>query len=241
MLLGGQVAKTAAELRSAGFKDRDALLIYAFAKTLLPLASVFVGVAWVPAKTAPGARLIIPIAAAVAFALALSLGVDIGVDHVRRKRLGRIRAGVPDLLERLVITSEAGLGPQPALRRVSLEVAPSHPDLLQEVLQMVAEMRKTNDRRAAYDGLAARVPLPEISVFTQTLDQSDQYGTPFSRSMRTLMSELRSDCLLRIEEKAARLLVIMTEPLIFCIMPAVFVVLVGPAALSIIDNIFAAS
>ena len=82
-----------------------------------------------------------------------------------------------------------------------------------------------------------RVPLPEIGVFTQTLDQSDTYGTPFSRAMRTLIEEQRANRLMAVEEKAARLPVIMTLPLIFCIMPAVFVVLVGPAALSVFDNI----
>ena len=102
---------------------------------------------------------------------------------------------------------------------------------------MVSEMAMTNDRRAAYERLTARVPLPEIGVFTQTLDQSDTYGTPFSRAMRTLINEQRANRLMAIEEKAARLPVLMTIPLIFCIMPSVFVVLVGPAALSVFDNI----
>ena len=120
---------------------------------------------------------------------------------------------------------------------LGLELMASSPDLAQEMLQMVSEMRMTNDRRAAYDKLNVRVPLPEIGIFTQTLDQSDTYGTPFSRAMRTLIAEQRANRLIWIEEKAARLPVIMTIPLIFCIMPAVFVVLIGPAALSVVDNI----
>ncbi|QRF66084.1 type II secretion system F family protein [Ponticoccus alexandrii] len=184
-----------------------------------------------------GLAMLLPAGIVIAGALALSKGVDIVVDQRRRKRLGRIRLGFPDLLEMLVITSEAGLGPQPALHRVAREMRAPHPDLADEILQMVSEMRMTNDRRAAYERLGQRVPLPEIGVFTQTLDQSDTYGTPFSRAMRTLIAETRANRLMMIEEKAARLPVIMTLPLIFCIMPAVFVVLVGPAALSIIDNI----
>lgn len=237
VMLGGEATKTAVELRSAGFKSRDALLVYAFVKTLLPLAVAIFGVLWVLLTATPGESPLIAIATVVALALALSKGVDIAVDGIRKKRLARIRAGVADLLELLVITSEAGLGPQPALQRVSQELAFAHPDLAQEMLQLVAEMRMTNDRRAAYERLSDRVPLPEIGVFTQTLDQSDQYGTPFSRAMRTLMAELRSDRMIRVEEKAARLPVIMTVPLIFCIMPAVFIVLIGPAVLSILDNI----
>ena len=239
IILGGEAARTAAELRSAGFKGRDALLIYAFVKTLMPLLCAVLGVGWVLVAARPGDGVMMSIATVAAAALALSKGVDIAVDGIRKARLARIRSGVADLLELLVITSEAGLGPQPALRRVSEEIASAHPDLSQEVLQMVAEMRMTNDRRAAYEGPSARVPLPEIGVFTQTLDQSDQYGTPFSRAMRTLMAELRSDRMIRVEEKAARLPVIMTVPLIFCIMPAVFIVLIGPAVISILDNIIA--
>lgn len=152
-------------------------------------------------------------------------------------RLTRIRKGFPDMLELLVISSEAGLGPQPALHRVAREMASICPELSQDIHEMVSEMAMTNDRRAAYERLTARVPLPEIGVFTQTLDQSDTYGTPFSRAMRTLINEQRANRLMAIEEKAARLPVLMTIPLIFCIMPSVFVVLVGPAALSVFDNI----
>lgn len=238
-ILGGEARATAEDLQAAGFRGRDAVLIYAFLKTLLPLGTVLVGAAWVLTTGRAGLGLLVPLATVLAIALAISKGVDIAVDVIRKKRLARIRLGVADLLELLVITSEAGLGPQPALHRVAGELEAAHPELAREALQMVAEMRMTNDRRAAYQALAARVPLPEIGVFTQTLDQSDTYGTPFSRAMRTLMVELRSDRLIRVEEKAARLPVIMTVPLIFCIMPAVFIVLVGPAVLSILDNIIA--
>lgn len=237
VILGGEARETAADLASAGWRNRDALLVYAFLKTVLPLAAVILGGARVALTVPPGLAMLLPAGIVIAGALALSKGIDIVVDQRRRKRLGRIRLAFPDMLEMLVITSEAGLGPQPALHRVAREMRATQPELAGEVLQMVSEMRMTNDRRAAYERLGTRVPMPEIGVFTQTLDQSDTYGTPFSRAMRTLIAETRASRLMMIEEKAARLPVIMTLPLIFCIMPAVFVVLVGPAALSIIDNI----
>jgi len=238
-ILGGEAGDTATELASAGFRSRDAVLIYAFLKTVLPLAAVILGLIWVLATTPFGLGMMMPVAKVIAAALGLSKGVDLFVANRRAKRMAAIRRGFPDLLELLVISSEAGLGPQPALHRVAVELHTSAPELSGEVLQMVSEMHMTNDRRAAYEKLSQRVPLPEIGVFTQTLDQSDTYGTPFSRAMRTLMDEQRTNRLMAVEEKAARLPVIMTLPLIFCIMPAVFVVLVGPAALSVIDNILA--
>jgi len=239
VVLGGEARETALILVSAGFRGRDALLIYAFMKTLLPLLTLLVGVVWLGVTYPLGFAMLMPAASVIAVALALSKGVDMFVGMRRTKRMTVIRNGFPDLLELLVISAEAGLGPQPALHRVAQEMALTHPELAQEVLQLVSEMAMTNDRRAAYDGFNARVPLPEITVFTQTLDQSDRYGTPFSRAVRTLMSEQRGNRLTAVEEKAARLPVLMTLPLIFCIMPAVFVVLLGPAALSVFDNILA--
>lgn len=238
VLLGGEAQETAADLASAGYRGRDALLIYAFLKMVLPVVTLVVGVWLVLSRFDLGLTLLLPLGVVISAALALSKGVDIFIDQRRNKRLASIRRAFPDMLELLVISSEAGLGPQPALHRVAAELALSHPELSREILQMVSEMRMTNDRRAAYDKLNTRVPLPEIGVFTQTLDQSDTYGTPFSRAMRTLITEQRANRLMLIEEKAARLPVLMTLPLIFCIMPAVFIVLVGPAALSILDNIF---
>lgn len=237
VILGGEARETANDLASAGYSGRDAVLIYAFCKTILPLLVALVGLAIVVLRALEGQSILMPLIIVVALALALSKAVDFYVDYKRTTRLALIRRGVPDMLEMLVITSEAGLGPQPALHRVARELHRAHPAMASEILNMVSEMRMINDRRAAYDKLNTRVPLPEIGVFTQTLHQSDMYGTPFSKAMRTLIADQRSDRLMRIEEKAARLPVIMTMPLIFCIMPAVFVVLIGPAVLSVLDNI----
>ena len=239
VVLGGEASETAADLSSAGYRGRDALLIYAFLKTLVPLATVMAGLVWVVATKPVGIEMLKPAAFVIALALGQSKGVDFFVDQRRKERLALIRRGFPDLLELLVISSEAGLGPQPALHHVAAELRINSPALSDEILQMVSEMQMTNDHRGAYDRLNMRVPLPEIGVFTQTLDQSDTYGTPFSRAMRTLIEEQRANRLMAVEEKAARLPVLMTIPLIFCIMPAVFVVLIGPAALSVIDNILA--
>lgn len=239
VILGGEARTTQDDLLSAGFSGRDALLIYAFVKTVLPVGVLVLGLIYVAGTHSISREALVPAAMVVALALAISKAVDFAVDFKRTKRLEKIRHGFPDMLELLVITSEAGLGPQPALHRVAKELHQAHPELAKEILQMVSEMRMTNNRRAAYEKLNVRVPLPEIGVFTQTLEQSDIYGTPFSRAMRVLITDQRSDRLLRVEEKAARLPVIMTVPLIFCIMPAVFIVLVGPAVLSVFDNIIA--
>lgn len=239
VFLGGEARETANKLASAGYQGRDALLVYAFLKTVLPVVFFGGGAVWLLMTRTPDLTIILPAAVVIGGALGLSLGVDFVVDARRSTRMSKIRMAFPDMLELLVISSEAGLGPQQALHRVARKMRDSAPELAAEILQTVSELSMTGDKRAAFERLGERVPLSEISVFVQTLEQTERYGTPFSKAMRVLIAEQRANRLVSIEEKAARLPVIMTLPLIFCIMPAVFVVLVGPAALSILDNILA--
>lgn len=237
---GGEAAKSADLLRTAGFRGREAQVIFAFIKTVLPLLSLAVCLLWF-LLLAPsdlswfGGMVII-----TGIGLVVSKTPDLVLANRRSRRLGQIRKGFPDMLELLVITSEAGLGPQQAMSRVAWEMRTTQPILSGELGQLVTELGMTGDRAAAYRNLGDRVPLPEISIFTQTLAQSETYGTSFAKAMRTLIRDQRADRLLRVEEKAARLPALMTVPLIFFIMPAIFVVLVGPAALTIADNIMGA-
>jgi tight adherence protein C len=141
------------------------------------------------------------------------------------------------MLELLVIVSESGLGPHAALQRVAREIRPTAPVLSAELAESVVEMGMTSNRTQALSHLAARVPLTEVQVFAQTLSQTERYGTPFATAMRALIRAQRADRMLRIEEMANRMPALMTIPLIVFIMPALFVVLVGPAALGIIDTL----
>ncbi len=237
---GGEAEKSADLLVTAGFRGRDALVVFTFLKTVLPLVAVAVGLIWYFLLAPAHVPLIWGVIVVAGGGLIFSKAPDLVLSHYRAKRLYALRKSFPDLLELLVITSEAGLGPQKAMSRVAWEMRLTQPILSAELSQMVTELSMTGDRVAAYQNLATRVPLPEFSIFTQTLSQSEKYGTPFATAIRTLIRDQRADRLLRVEEKAARLPALMTVPLIFFIMPAIFVVLVGPAALTIIDNIIGA-
>lgn len=237
---GGEAEKSADLLVTAGFRGRDALVVFTFIKTILPLVAVAVGLVWYVFLAPADVPMISGVIVVAGSGLVFSKAPDMVLSHLRSKRLYSLRRSFPDMLELLVITSEAGLGPQKAMSRVAWEMRISQPILSAELSQMVTELSMTGDRVAAYQNLSARVPLPEFSIFTQTLSQSEKYGTPFATAIRTLIRDQRADRLLRVEEKAARLPALMTVPLIFFIMPAIFVVLVGPAVLTIIDNIIGA-
>lgn len=234
---GGEARRSGAFLASAGFDGRDAVVIYAFVKTIVPGLCCIAGLIWIALFPSAGTSLVFQVALVAGFGLFLSKATDVLIGLRRNRRLAAIRDGLPDMLELFVIASEAGLGAQPSLERVARELKALHRELATELSRVLNELKVNNDRKKVFDDLAIRVPLVEIGQFTQTILQAERHGTPFSTAIRTLVREQRADRLFRVEEKAARLPVLMTIPLVFLIMPAVFVVLVGPAVIRVLDNI----
>ena len=144
---------------------------------------------------------------------------------------------MPDGFDLLVICAEAGLSLDAALERVSRELADASPELADELGLAAVELSFLPDRTKALENLAERVPLPGMRALINTLVQTERYGTPLSQSLRVLSAELRHERMMRAEEKAARLPAILTLPMIVFIMPALFIVLIGPAILQVIDQL----
>ena len=234
---GGEAEASAALLKAAGIRSRDAHVVYAFLKLVLPVAGGLVALLWLVFNGDDTTSPLKVITVVAATALTLSRAPDAILSRRKKKRLESVRRGFPDMLELLVIASEAGLGPMPALKRVAREVYATCPDLAVEMQQLVIELGVLPDREQAWRNFEERLPLPEISVFANAMVQSARYGTPFRAALRSLMLDSRAQRLLRLEEQAGRLPALMTVPLILFIMPALFIVLIGPAALSILDNL----
>lgn len=234
---GGEAEASAALLKAAGIRSRDAHVVYAFLKLVLPVAGGLVALLWLVFNGDDTTSPLKVITVVAATALTLSRAPDAILSRRKKKRLDSVRRGFPDMLELLVIASEAGLGPMPALKRVAREVYATCPDLAVEMQQLVIELGVLPDREQAWRNFEERLPLPEISVFANAMVQSARYGTPFRAALRSLMLDSRAQRLLRLEEQAGRLPALMTVPLILFIMPALFIVLIGPAALSILDNL----
>jgi tight adherence protein C len=151
------------------------------------------------------------------------------------KREALLRKALPDGLDLLVICAEAGLSLDAALTRVSREIAPSTPELAEELALTAAELSFLPDRRKALQNLTRRAPMQEITGLVNTLIQTERYGTPLTRSLRVLAAEFRNERLMRAEAKAARLPATLTLPLILFILPPLFIVLIGPAIIQAID------
>jgi tight adherence protein C len=162
---------------------------------------------------------------------------DIFLKNRIDKRTAAIRKGLPDALDLLVICAEAGLTVDAAFNRVARELGKAYPELGDEFALTSIELGFLTDRRSAFENLAMRIDLESIRGVVTTMIQTEKYGTPLASALRVLSAEFRNERMMRAEEKAARLPAIMTVPLILFILPVLFIVILGPAACSISDNL----
>ena len=161
---------------------------------------------------------------------------DLWLKNKVTKRSHAVRKGLPDALDLLVICAEAGLTVDAAFGRVAKELGKAYPELGDEFGLTAIELGFLNERRQAFENLAARVDLEAVRGVVTTMIQTEKYGTPLASALRVLSAEFRNERMMRAEEKAARLPAIMTVPLILFILPTLFVVILGPASCSIHDS-----
>jgi len=161
---------------------------------------------------------------------------DIWLKQVTDKRKERILKGLPDALDLLVICVEAGMGLDSAIKRVGDELDLSFPDLSGELHLLNLEMRAGKQRRDALQNFAMRTALAETKSFVTLLIQTDKFGTSVAMALKVFSDSFRTQRFQRAEEKAAKLPVSILIPLILFIFPALFVVILGPAAINIYHN-----
>jgi len=235
LLKSTQAEKTAIKLLRAGWRDKDALVYYLFFKLLLPF--VLGGVAVVATFVFDAYDLDLTRKMAVCVG-AVVLGAylpDLIIKNQTHKRRDKLSKSVPDALDLMVICAEAGLSLDATLSRVSGEMENTDPELAEELSLTSLELGFLPDRRKALSNLGLRTDLSVLRSLTNTLMQSERYGTPLASSLRVMASESRDERIMKAEEKAARLPAMLTVPMIIFIMPPLFVVLIGPAVISTID------
>jgi tight adherence protein C len=156
---------------------------------------------------------------------------------VARRPQKRISRALPDTLDLLVTCVEAGLSVEAALARVVQEVALNAPILAGELQQTMLEIRAGVARGEAFRRLAARTGLEELRSLAATLIQTELFGTSISRALRVQAAGMRVRRTHRAEEKAATVATKMLIPLILCILPSLFSVIMGPAAVRIVRTL----
>jgi tight adherence protein C len=152
-----------------------------------------------------------------------------------RRRL-RIEHGIPDALDLLVICAEAGLALDQAVEQVAQDLRGSNPAVAEEFATTAAEMRVLSNRAEALTNLIERTGLTNLRSITATLTQAIHFGTPLAESLRVLAAEMRNERMLRIEERAARLPVLLSIPLALFILPCLLMVIGTPVALRVMNT-----
>lgn len=163
---------------------------------------------------------------------------DIWLRQKTDKRKEKNLNALPDALDLLVICVEAGMGLDSAIYRVAQETKLSTPELSDELQLMNLELRAGKLRRDALKNLALRTNLEEINSLVTLLIQTDQFGTSLADALRVYSDSYRTQRYQKAEEKAAQLPVKLIFPLLIFIFPSLFVVLLGPAAISIYKALF---
>jgi tight adherence protein C len=162
-------------------------------------------------------------------------GPDVVLSRLAARRRVRLETGIPDALDLLVICAEAGLSLDHAIEQVARILRSSNPEVSEEFAATGAEMRISAVRGQAFDNLAQRSGLASLRGIVAALNQSIRFGTPLAASLRALAAEMRTERLARFEERAARLPVLLTMPLMTFILPSLMIVIGTPLALRIID------
>ena len=160
------------------------------------------------------------------------------VGHLAKNRDNDVAAGLPDALELLVVCVGAGLSLEDSIDRVVGELHHSQPALAEELALTSADMKILPSRDQALANLALRVDVPSVRSVVATLSQTMRYGTPLAQALRVVATEMRNDALIDMEARANRLPTLLTLPMMLFIMPTIFLIIGGPAALRVIDAVF---
>jgi tight adherence protein C len=223
--------KVRVTLLQAGIRDPAAPIKYMICQIILPIILVLVAML-VFSKTE---KEIAPIVKLLAIGGAALFGFylpRILVKNTAIKRIEEINLTFPDALDMMLICVQGGIGLEQAVDRVAMEIAEHSPTLAEELAILSAEMAMLSDRRAALSDFGKRVGGHGKS-FATALIQAEQYGTSVSQALRVMADELREIRMANAEEKAAALPPKLTVPMILFFLPALFIVILGPAGIRI--------
>ena len=177
-------------------------------------------------------------AVGVATALFGFYSPNIWLRYKTDKRKEKLLEALPDALDLLVVCVEAGMGLDGAINRVAKEIKLKCSELSEELTFLNLELRAGKSRHDALRNLALRSDLEEMNSLVTLLIQTDKFGTSVAQALRVYSDSYRTKRFQRVEEIAAKIPVKLVFPLILFILPALFVAIVGPAAIRIYQNMF---
>lgn len=203
----------------------DRLLI---AKPVLALVAALVSILFVM-KSPAG----LPLVFAILFPVLAYFIPDILVHGRGAERQKAIEMELPNTLDQMLISVEAGLGFESAMARAGQNGAGP---LAEELVRTLQDLQVGRSRKDAYLAMAQRTDVPDLRSFVRSVIQADAYGIALAGVLRTQAKQMRVKRRQRAEEKAMKLPVKVLFPLMFCILPVLFIVIIGPAVINVMNN-----
>jgi tight adherence protein C len=203
-----------------------------------------------PAVIYSFAELGLPVLLALAFLLVMGIGLrgivfagvaamiayllpGIALQRMIASRQTRIRNGLPDAVDLLIVCVEAGSSLDQAVVKASEELGITYPDLAEELRYVNTEIRAGKPRLEAFKNFAERTKVDDVRALVGMMVQTDRFGTSIAQALRTFADSARTKRRQEAEERAAKLGIKLLFPLVFCLFPSMFVVLLGPAVIRI--------
>jgi tight adherence protein C len=224
---------TKEKLSSAGYRGPAPLITFMFFRFVMPFIVfavtlfymfVVLHLSWPPLQKVGAAF----IGALIGFYLP-----DIFVNNMIQRRQTSIMRAFPDALDLMLICVESGMSIESSFTRVASEIGTQSPELAEELALTTAELSYLPDRRQAFDNLARRCGHAGVRAVATALNQAEKYGTPVGAALRVTATENREMRMQEAERKAASLPAKLTVPMIIFFLPCLFVVIMGPAIITI--------
>ncbi|MFP4097943.1 MAG: type II secretion system F family protein [Alphaproteobacteria bacterium] len=233
-LAGNMAEKNRDKMLQAGIRNPKAHIKFMLTRAVAPVAFILIALLYF--SILPEERSLAPwlqLSIAIFGALCCFKLPDILIKNKILKRQEEINLTFPDALDMMLICVQGGIGLEQTVDRVAGEVADTSEVLAEELGILSAEMAMLNDRKQALQDFARRVGSGAGKNFAMALIQAEQYGTSVSNAMRVMSDELREMRMSEAERKAAALPPLLTVPMILFFLPALFVVILGPAGMSV--------
>ncbi len=224
-----------ATLVQAGYRGQGPQVTFLFFRMVVPIAMLIFAVIYLFVLVDIGQPLMVKLGICIGAAY---LGIKLPqlfLKNVITRRQQSIRRAFPDALDLLLICVESGMSIDAAFKRVSQEIGSQSIPLAEELTLTAAELSYLQDRRLALENLATRTGIDGVKAVTTALIQAERYGTPLAQALRVLAQEIRDQRMSEAEKKAAALPPKLTVPMILFFLPVLFVVIMGPAAIRVME------
>src|SRR5262249_8058696 len=223
-------------LVQAGYRGQAPYITFLFFRLVMPIAmllfSLFYVFVVIEMDWPPMIKFGVCIAATY---LGMHLPSLFVKNKIARRQLS-IRRAFPDALDLLLICVESGMSIEAGFRKVSQEIGSQSIPLAEELTLTTAELSYLQDRRQAYENLAKRTNLDGVNSVCMALQQAERYGTPMAQTLRVMAQENRDMRMSEAEKKAAALPPKLTVPMILFFLPVLLIVILGPAAIQVMEK-----